>query len=103
MPNKGKPFSELLHGDCGVFREKTPEKNSPTPIPHVPVLAGTLLASQIILSKIIPDDKSLIESTADFDALKKPNSNCIFKKQKHPKCFCNDLIYQESYKEKWNT
>ena len=68
------------------------------------MLAGILLASQLILSRHeLPAEAKLIESISDFDALKIPNSSCLFLSKKNPKCFCNDPIYKNAYKEKWNS
>lgn len=102
-PNLNKPFSEILHGDCGVFRLEAFETPTVTPAPHAPFLAGVFLASQIILRRIkLPDSAKLMDSVADFDAFGIPNEYCLMKKQKHSKCFCNDQVYQNAYKEKWN-
>ena len=102
-PNLGKSFHELLHGDCGVFRIPFFESPVVTPAPHTSFLAGVFLASQIVLQRLkLPTTAKLMESISDFDAFGIPNEQCLMKKQKHPKCFCDDPIYQESYKEKWN-
>jgi len=99
----GRPFEELLHGDCGVFRLEFHEAPAVAPAPHASFLAGVFLAVQIVLRKMkLPSSAKLMESIADFDALGIPNVNCLMKKQKHPKCFCNDPVYQDSYNKKWN-
>ena len=72
------------------------------PVPHVPVLCGVLLATQVILKRLkLPSNSIAINSVADFNAFGIPNKNCVVNKQKRSKCFCNDPIYQNAYKEKW--
>jgi hypothetical protein len=101
--NVGKPFHELLHGECGVYRLEFHEGQAVTPAPHTSFLAGVFLASQIILRRMKLDDNAkLMDSVADFDAFGVPNANCLMKKQRNPKCFCNDLAYEKAYKEKWD-
>lgn len=98
----GMPLREVLHGECGVFSVKMPEKHETTPAPHTPVLAGTLLASQLVLSRLLlPDKARLIESVAEFESFGIPNSSCLMKKKKNPSCFCNDPVYIEAYCAKW--
>ncbi|MEM3159459.1 MAG: ThiF family adenylyltransferase [Nitrososphaera sp.] len=98
----GMPLKEILHGECGVFNVKMPEKHETTPAPHAPVMAGTILASQIILSRLpLPDGARLVESVAEFESFSIPSSNCLMKKRKNPSCFCNDPVYVEAYRTKW--
>ena len=100
--NVGKPFRNLLHGDCGVFALRQLGHDVVAPVPHVPVLCGILLATQVILERLEHTSNAVpIDSSADFYALGIPSRNCIITKQKNPKCFCNDPIYQDVYKEKW--
>lgn len=100
-PNLGKPFREILHGDCGVFRIPYVER-AITPAPHMPVLAGVFLATQIILTHMkVPEKAVIVESTADFDALGIPNKNCFMKKLREPRCFCSDADYVNAYNSKW--
>ncbi len=102
-PNIGKPIHQLLHGDCGVFRVPFHENHTVTPAPHVPVLAGVILASQLILSRMkLPESAMLLESVADFDALGIPSSNCFIKKARKSACFCGDSAYQSAYNDKWS-
>ena len=101
-PNAGKPFRDLLHGDCGVFALRSLGQDVVAPAPHVPVLCGILLATQVILKHLeLPSNAITINSSADFDAFGIPNRNCIMNKQKKSECFCSDPIYQNAYKEKW--
>ena len=97
----GKPFKEILHGECGIFNVKLAEKHEPTPAPHVPTLAGVYAVIQYVLSKINIDSNTIIKSVAEFDAFSYPNENCLIKKKKHKNCVCNDLIYQDAFKKKW--
>jgi molybdopterin/thiamine biosynthesis adenylyltransferase len=99
--NIGKSFKEFLHGECGLFRLPSAEMHAITPAPHTPVLAGLLLATQLVLSRIKSTESNVIESTADFDALGIPNPNCIIKKRKNPNCFCSDPDYVKVYNSKW--
>ena len=102
LPNVGKPFQDLLHGGCGVFVLRPLGHDAIAPAPHVPVLCGILLATQVILKHLeLPSNSVTINSSADFDALGIPNKNCIINKQKKSECFCSDPIYQNAYKEKW--
>ena len=100
-PNIGKPFQNLLHGDCGVFTHRIHGQDVVAPAPHVPTLAGIILASQVILRKLnIPKESKLIES-ASYESLHIPNSDCITNLKKHPNCFCNDQEYKQAYAKKW--
>ena len=102
-PNAGKPFRDLLHGNCGVFALRHPGHDVVAPAPHVPVLCGILLATQVILKHLeLPSNAITINSSADFDAFCIPNRNCIINKQKKSECFCSDPVYQNAYKEKWD-
>ena len=102
LPNVGKPFQDLLHGNCGLFTLRNLGHGVVAPAPHVPVLCGILLAAQVILKRLgLPSNPVTVNSTADFDALGIPNKNCIINKRKNSKCFCSDPIYQNAYKEKW--
>ena len=97
----GQPFSNIFHGECGVFTIKPNEKRESTTAPHIPVLAGTYGIIQYILSKIeIPNGK-IITSVGEFNAFNYPSESCLIKKKRHPKCVCNDPIYQEAFKNKW--
>lgn len=103
LPNKDKPFRNLLHGDCGVFTHRIQGQEVIAPAPHLPALAGILLASQIILRKLdVPTESKLIES-ADYDAFKIPDHDCIINAKKVPKCFCNDSDYKQAYAKKWKS
>lgn len=97
----GKPFKDALHGECGVFNVKLSEKHEPTPAPHVPTLAGITAVIQYILSKIDPECSKNIH-IGEYDAFSYPNENCLLKKKKNTNCVCNDEIYQEVFREKWN-
>ena len=103
LPNVGKPFRDLLHGDCGVFALRQPEHDVVAPAPHVPVLCGILLATQIILERLESPRTVTVNSSADFDAFGIPSKNCIINKRKKSECFCSELIYQNAYKEKWRS
>jgi hypothetical protein len=103
LPNENKPFLELLHGNCGVFRRRAQDADVVAPAPHVPVLTGILLATQLILGRLsLPDGTKLIESKADFDAFSVPNPYCLIKTQKISKCFCSDSDYINAYNSKWS-
>ena len=104
-PNVGRPFGELLHGHCGVFALGTQGGAEPAPAPHQPALAGILLASQIVLSHVAreqPDAGSpLIESASDFDAMRLPGPDCLFRLGRDERCFCGDADYVKAYRKKW--
>jgi len=101
LPNVGKPFQNLLHGDCSVFTHRIQGNDVTAPAPHVPVLAGIILATQVILRKLdLSSDFQLIES-ADYDAFGIPNSDCIINAKKNSDCFCNESVYKKAYEEKW--
>jgi molybdopterin/thiamine biosynthesis adenylyltransferase len=98
----GMPLKEVLHGNCGLFNVSLPGKQETAPAPHTPVLAGTLLASQLILSQLkLPPDAFVVESVAEFDCFRLPNISCLMKKRRNPKCFCNEPTYAEAYQTKW--
>ena len=103
LPNIGKPMSDLLYGLCGVYTRRINNHHEPTPAPHVPLLSGIFLATQIILSKIpsLPNTSKLVESSAEFSALHIPNEYSILKHRKNKNCFCGDDIYQKIYNKKW--
>lgn len=99
---EGRPFQDLLHGDCGMFRLRTGEADAATPAPHQPALAGILLASQLVLARIVPKvlDRRPV---SDFDALRVPGHLCLFCPKRHPECLCGDPVYRRAYEEKWET
>ena len=107
MPNVGRPFGELLHGNCGIFAMGGGGAAEPAPAPHQPALAGVLLASQIVLSRIArrrPGIKAdLVRSASDFDAMRLPKRGCLFRIQRDKRCFCGDADYVEAYKKKWRS
>lgn len=104
-PNVGLPFGELLHGRCGVFAIGTRGRVEPAPAPHQPMLAGVLLASQIVLSHVARERPGagplLIESASDFDAMRLPGPDCLFQLQRDERCFCGDADYVAAYRRKW--
>ena len=100
LPFEGRPFGDLLHGDCGVFSMRPGEPEAPTPAPHQPALAGILLASQLILERLAPKAAAL-RSLSDFDALRVPGPLCLVESKRHPDCFCNDPAYRRAYERKW--
>lgn len=90
-PNVGKPFREILHGECGVFRLPFQQKHEPTPAPYQPALAGILATSQVILSHLrLHDAAKPVESSSDSDALILPRDGCIMVQLSNERCFCND-------------
>ena len=105
MPNVGRPLGDLLHGPCGVFALAGRGAAEPAPAPHQPMLAGILLASQIVLSSVAaarPDiAPSLIESASDFDAMRLPRHGCLFRLKRDERCFCGDPDYVDAYRRKW--
>ena len=96
---EGRPFDDLLHGDCGVYRQGPGETAAATPAPHQPVLAGILLASQLVLERIAPG--SALRSVSDFEALGEPGRMCLFNSARRPECFCGDPVYRRAYEQKW--
>ena len=105
MPNVGLPFGELLHGRCGVFALGGGRGAGPAPAPHQPMLAGILLASQLVLSHVAREqpgsEQYLIESASDFDAMRLPGPDCLFRLRRDERCFCGDADYTEAYQRKW--
>ena len=105
MPNVGRPFGELLHGRCGVFAIGGRGAAGPAPAPHQPMLAGIVLASQIVLSGLARDHPGigpdLIESASDFDAMRLPGPACLFPIGRDERCFCGDADYVGAYRRKW--
>ena len=102
-PNIGKPFREILHGRCGVFALKTGEEAVTAPAPHQPMLAGLLVASQLVLSRCRSPrgDTLRIRSASSFDAMRVPRPGCLFKVAKVGRCFCADADYVDAYRAKW--
>ncbi len=97
----GQPFNNIFHGDCGVFNLKLGEKHERTTAAHIPMLVGTYIVIQYILHQLGIEEGELIQSIADFNAFAYPIEDCLIKKKRHPKCVCNDPIYQVVYKNKW--
>lgn len=97
----GKPFNNILHGDCGVFNLRLGERHERTTATHIPVLAGTYAVIQYILHQLEIGKEKIIESIADFNAFTYPSEECLIKKERHSNCICNDPIYQEVFKNKW--
>ena len=97
----GRPFSNIFHGECGIYNVKLFEKHEPTPATHVSVMAGVYSVIQFLLNELEIKKGHLIESIAEFNAFAYPNEDCFIKKKRHPNCICNDPIYQEVFKNKW--
>lgn len=97
----GRPFSNIFHGECGIYNVKLFEKHEPTPATHVSVMAGVYSVIQFLLNELEIKNGHLIESVAEFNAFAYPNEDCFIKKKRHPNCICNDPIYQEVFKNKW--
>lgn len=97
----GQPFSNIFHGECGIYNFRLLEKHESTPATHVSVMAGVYSVVQFILNKIGIENGHLVESVAEFNAFVYPNEDCLIKKKRHPNCICNDPIYQEVFKNKW--
>ena len=104
-PNVGRPLGDLLHGPCGVFAMAGRADAGPAPAPHQPMLAGVILASQIVLSRIAAERPgaapSLIESASDFDAMRLPRHECLIRIKRDKRCFCADPDYVDAYRRKW--
>jgi len=97
----GMPFSNIFHGECGIYNIKLFEKHEPTPATHISVMAGVYSVIQFILTKLGIQKGHIIDSVAEFNAFTYPNEDCLIKKKRHPNCVCNDPIYQEIFKNKW--
>ena len=104
-PSIGRPFRDLLHGECGVFALGGGEGAATAPAPHQPLMAGIHIAAQLILSrcKAAPGSITRIESISSFDAMKIPRPGCLFKAAKDSRCFCTDRDYIDAYKAKWRS
>ena len=96
----GKPFHALLHGNCGVFNQRVHGAGVTAPAPHQPMLVGIMLAAQLVLAQADPSAVP-VESLSEFDALKIPSHLCVFRSEKHPRCFCNEPAYKKAYRDKW--
>ncbi|KKL11530.1 hypothetical protein LCGC14_2544910, partial [marine sediment metagenome] len=53
------------------------------------------------LTQLEIKDAKKVVSVAEFDAFTYPSESCLIKKKRHPNCICNDPIYQEVFKNKW--
>lgn len=104
-PNIGRPFREILHGRCGVFALKTGEGEVTAPAPHQPLMAGILVASQLVLSRCgaLPTGTRRIRSVSSFDAMRVPRPGCLFNVAKVGRCFCADRDYIDAYRAKWQS
>jgi hypothetical protein len=101
----GKPLSEAVHGDCGLFHIKSGESHETTPATHIPTLAGTIAAAQFVLRDLDISDITearLVESVAEFNVFGYPSLNSIQTKMRVKNCVCNDDVYQEAYRNIWN-
>jgi len=96
----GRPFSEIFHGDCGIYNVKINEKDEPTPAPHLPTLSAVITFLQFILNKIGYNDYKM-PSIGEFNALLYPNKNSFIAKLKEKKCICSMDYYLEIFKKKW--
>lgn len=99
----GRPIRELLHGECGVFRLAGDRGEGATaPAPHQSMMAGVLLASQVVLSRLIPPGgPGPVESAAEFDALRLPGHTCLYRAPRRKGCICGDPAYTGAYARKW--
>lgn len=98
----GKQLEDVIHGQCGTFTIPMKQKEATAPVPHIPLLVAIHLTTQLLLPYLEKYKKSIpIISSAVFYGLRNPNSDCIEIRLKNEKCFCNDQIYLEIYKEKW--
>ena len=102
MSNVGRPVTEMLHGECGVFRLARGNDGASTPAPHQSTMAGILLASQVLLSRFAhAGGAGPVESTAEFDALHVPGPTCLLRAPRRRGCVCGDPAYVGAYMSKW--
>lgn len=99
----GRPVAGLLHGECGVFRMGGGRRGGEAaPAPHQSMMAGVLLASQVILSRLaLPGAPGPIESAAEFHALHLPGPSCRVNVPRMRGCICGDPAYTGAYASKW--
>jgi hypothetical protein len=98
----GRPFAELLHAQCGFIVPSEGDRAVAPPIPHVPVLAAVLLATDF-LALHMEDVNRPAQRPARvvFDGLGMPTDVKGTKYPPHPDCICRESDYQETYHELW--
>lgn len=99
----GRPVAELLHGECGVFRMGGGRRGGEAaPAPHQSMMAGVLLASQVVLSRLaLPGGPGPIKSATEFHALHLPGPTCRVNVPRMRGCICGDPAYTGAYASKW--
>jgi len=97
-----EPITALLHGECGVLRVASQDKEATAPIPHIPLLLAIQIVTQLIIPYLEPSTEiKQLKSAAIFYGLKIPSQNPTEKRKKNPHCSCRDPVYSEAYKKKW--
>lgn len=105
---KKQPITEIYRGlICSSTRLdlKGIKKRAVVPLSHQSVLAGILLASELVkrtdaeLSKLSQKEVLIIWE----DVLSQPGRSWTRVRNRVPGCICGDRIYQEVYAKKWLT
>lgn len=101
LPSVGQRYGDWEAGQCG--RLPLPEADEEIPIPFAPVMAGVLLAGEIIKENYFP------EATLDsyyWNTLVGcfMRGNQPHRRLPRPECsFCADGIYLSQYRRRWET
>lgn len=98
----GKSLAEVVHDpQCGLAHLSGNDRDSTAPVPHLPALAGCLLATQVVLDAL--GVESGLESIAQFDALLPPNEFAR-EASRSPEagCICGMEDVRAAYDDLWD-
>lgn len=102
LPNVGDSWSDWTKSNCGQINFDIIDDNTDLPMPIAPILAGVLIAGEIIKEECFPN--AVLNSRYDGDILvmnSGPNSVPQYRKPK-PRCvLCRDEDFLQAYKRKW--
>jgi len=101
LPVAGQRFDEWEAAYCGVLR--LPGSGGEVPVPFAPVMAGVLVAGEVLKQHHFPDmhlDSYYLNTlTGKFMTKIRPH-----RRRPKPKCgFCQDAVYLAQYDRRWGS
>ena len=100
IPQPGQRYSEWFTNQCG--RLMLPELAEEIPIPFAPVMAGVLLAGEVLKESLFPNNVLRGQYWNNLSARFNPHVLPIQRAPKQACTFCKDPNFEEQYRRRWN-